>query len=90
MKIYHMDDCDWYAAESEEQAKAFYFEIAGYAPDDDAVWELDESDMERLTFTNDEAGFWGLTEGKHTFAAALVGAIAAGETAPFLFASTEQ
>lgn len=72
MKIYHMDDCDWYAADSEEQAKSFYEEQSfdGNSPD--------------------EEGLWGLTAGMYRFSIALPAAIASGETAPFLFASTEQ
>lgn len=88
--IYQVDDCDWYAAESEEQAKALYFEMAGYAPDNDEVWLLDESEMASMQFTNDEEGYWGLTLGKHSFAVALAGALTDGMVPPFLFASTEQ
>lgn len=88
--IYRMDDCEWVAADSEEQAKAFYEQQCGEPPDDDGFWVLSEADMDAMQFTNDEAGFWGLTEGMHSFRVALAGALASGADVPFLFASTEQ
>lgn len=91
MKIFKLNDCDWAAAETLEEAVAYYKRI--YGVDDDQIddpWELGDEELDRLQFhfTDDD--------GVHTtgvvmsFRDTLAKMIADGEQFPCHFASTEQ
>lgn len=85
MKIYAMNDCDWVAAESLDEAIAFYKE---WVNDDDECLEdpgeVIDSEMDRLIFTDEDY------HTKRTFREELVLLEANPEVKfPLLFASTE-
>lgn len=55
MKVYKMNDCDWVAAENEQQAKEFYAKETGFTVDEvntDFVGEV--SLQEKMGVTYDE------------------------------------
>jgi hypothetical protein len=88
--IYQVNDCDWVAADSLDQAVGFYTKMTGDPETVDDPFELDAAALETTTFTNEEDGFWGIVVGECSFASALAAALASGEQPPFFFASTEQ
>ena len=87
IKIFSMNDCDWVAARSLEEAKKYYREKHWSGDDSDQTvfddpHELDGSAMNRLQFSDDDGS-------KRTFAAQLALLIAQGQEFPCFFASTE-
>ena len=86
--VFQMNDCDWMAAATPESAIAGYEEYK--SPDDDFVkeppTELSDETMARLKFTGEPGE---PDAGTRTFREELDRRIAAGETFPQFFASTE-
>lgn len=88
MKIFRMNDCDWWIGESIEACKADYIKECGdpeYVEDAEelADWELDAL---RFTVTDEDDVPDGTTR---TFREQLALEIAKGGTFPRMFASTE-
>jgi hypothetical protein len=96
VKVYHMNDCEWFAGEDLESCIKYYFEE--YIGEDDTpenreeylndAEELSEAEMDRLKFTDIE-GEWGERDKQYTFREALDKMIAEGTEFPCFFASTE-
>lgn len=88
VKVFQLNDCDWVAAETLDEATQWYRDRSGvdYETVDDP-WELSDEDMDRLQFheTDDNDRFLE----KISFRVALARRLAEGWQAPFLFASTE-
>lgn len=88
IKIFAMNDCDWMAAETSEDAVREYKEnFSGGDFDDSGPVELSDAEMDRLVFREDEED--GSTVEDISFREKLNRMIAAGETFPCFFASTE-
>lgn len=89
MKVFQMNDCDWWLAPSLDEAKADYIREMGASPEElEDAFELDDTALDRLNFTDDRA----LPDGelvKRPFREELERRIAAGDTGPGFFASTE-
>jgi hypothetical protein len=89
MKVFEMNDCDWWLANSAEEALADIRGVspsASDAPPEIAPRELTDEELDRLIFSDD------LSEpnaAKRTFREELNRRIAAGVTTPEPFASTE-
>ena len=82
MKIFSMNDCEWMAAETLEEAKVAYLEQTGEDEDLlDDPGEIAESQYDKLMFRDDD--------GSRTFRQQLDLMIARGEKFPTFFASTE-
>lgn len=84
MKVFRMNDCDWYVAETIEQAIEKCCEDVRL-PAEEAVQdpeELSDTDLDRLIFHDEETG-------TRTFRAELDRIISSGVHVPCLFASTE-
>lgn len=82
-KVFRLNDCDWWMAESLEAAKADYTKETGLTEEDepfDDPHELDEETMDTLIFVDD-----GI---KRTFREELARRIAIGDTLG-MFATTE-
>lgn len=84
MKVFRLNDCDWWMAETMEQAKADYLKMTG---EDSEIFddpkELTAQDMEDHEFYPDES-----VERAIPFSEELRNRIVAGRTSE-LFASTE-
>jgi len=96
MKVFQIDDCTWYAAETMDDAIHAYTNDTGILYDEvlrqdeeyDCLRELSEEAMNRLKFTDAEHEF--SEDGRDfTFAEALQLMIARGDQFPSMFASTE-
>ncbi len=83
VKIFRMDDCMWYAAESLEAAVAGYEADHDCLPPDDDANEVSDADMDRLQFVDED----GVT--RRSFREELTRRVAAGDVFPQIFASTE-
>ncbi len=84
MKVFQMNDCDWYVADTMEAAIQQCCEDSGL-PRDEAIddpQELSDADLDRTIFVDEETG-------KRTFRAELDRLVAQGIHRPCLFASTE-
>ena len=89
MKIFSMNDCDWVAAETLEEAKAAYLEhtyITNSTNDEhdafDDPGEITEIQYDKLLFHDEDGKV-------RSFREQLQHMIAAGEKFPTFFASTE-
>ena len=85
IKIYQINDCDWVAASSLEEAYTYACKHCDEDPDyfdKDEITELTSEDMDRLTFIGDD-------ERKLTFREELRVLIDKKEKMPTFFASTE-
>ena len=83
MRIFRMNDCDWWMAETLEDAKRDYMASGHGLREEEALddpGEVSDSDMDRLQFTEDD--------GKHSFRAELAIRVGRREDSQF-FASTE-
>lgn len=92
MNVYKMNDCDWMAANSKEEAMQSYAEMLGDMNVEEAIKdgmiEPDSVYEENL----DSEMFVDLSEpelGKTTFRAVIEERAARGDHAPFFIASTE-
>lgn len=86
LKVFEVNDCDWYAAKTAQEARDAYMEETGFDGTDtdvlhplEEVRELTDEEMDTLLFTNED-GF------QHTFRQEL--ALRDQDEARF-FASTE-
>lgn len=90
MKIYRMNECDWWIGESLEACKDDYAREYGDPDAADDARELTDEELDRLMFRDDEgedsAGF----PQRRSFREQLAIEIDDGGTFPRLFASTEQ
>ena len=90
MKIFSMNDCDWMAAETLEEATAVYLRDFGGGLDADEALdqphEVSEAGMDRLRFHDDDAE---TPEDYRTFRQELQVRMARGDKFPCFFASTE-
>ena len=88
--IYKMNDYDWVAAKSMEEARTFYKDMTGLSDEEafDGEYELDDEELDRLQFT--ETDDFDKPTGKCSFREHLAHELTGGEVAPFFFASTEQ
>lgn len=85
MKVFAMNDCEWWAAESLEEAKADYIKETGVPEEDgpfDDPHELGAEAMNRLRFSDDDGSV-------RSFEAQLKKMVAEGSKFPCLFATTE-
>lgn len=84
IKVFYLNDCEWWAGESLAAVKAEYLRVTGLAEDEafDNPYELPDDSMEKLMFTDDD----GL---KMTFAEQLDRLIMSGARFPCFFATTE-
>lgn len=85
VKIFRLNDCEWYAGESLEEVTQC---AQGFHPDcdeedflDDPA-EVDAADLARLRYRDEDGSV-------RSFAAQLEKMIATGETFPCVFATTE-
>jgi len=86
MKVYKVSDCDWFAADSPQQARDAYIKYVG--DDDNAfdlcdVKEVSPESMERLRVDSED-----IPAGTFTFKHFLE-LMSKNTTEPFFFASTE-
>lgn len=82
IKVFRMNDCDWWAAATLEEAKADYLKTTLIEADDDSR-ELRPDEMENLKYFLDD-------EEHVSFATQLENIVAAKDsTFPCMFASTE-
>ena len=90
IKVFSMNDCDWVAAETLEEAKSWYKDFCSSSSDpDEEVFddphEVSSEDMKKLKF-NDEDGSKPVTR---TFQEQLDRIVDRGEPFPLFFASSE-
>ena len=83
LQIFKMNDYDWYAAESVEDALKAMEADRGEDYGEDAPVELSEADLDRLKYFDED----GIPV--RTFREQLAKMIAEGEKFPCLFATTE-
>lgn len=84
MKVFKMNDCDWVAAESLEQAKKFALDDPGTEIEDPR--ELTDADMLRLKHSGDDGVEY---DPPITFKEELERNIADGVEFPCIFATSE-
>jgi hypothetical protein len=84
IKVFQINDCDWVAAQSMDEAKSFY--LTQMNPDEDFSdsCELTPEDMDRVRFHDEDK-----PDEVVSFRQQLDAMIAAGEIFPQFFASTE-
>jgi len=88
IKIFKLNDCDWFAAETLEEAIECAKRECGYDADSfDDPYELGDDDLDRLQFQFTDDDDKPLET--MSFRDALAKRIADGEQFPYLFASTE-
>ncbi len=89
MKVFQMNDCDWMAAATPEEAKAAYSLFNHLdIPEEEMLEfprELTDEEMDRLRYVDTEVQ----PESHRTFREQLQHMIETGETFPTFFASTE-
>lgn len=88
IKIFRLNDCDWFAAETLEAAIQCARSEFGYTDDSfDEAYELDDAELDCLKyrFTDDD----DKPLETMSFREALAKRIADGEQFPYMFASTE-
>jgi hypothetical protein len=86
MKVFAMNDCEWWAAETLEEAKADYLKETGMKEADepfDDPHELDAEAMDRLRFFDEDE------KAKRSFREQLERMVSSGAEFPCLFATTE-
>jgi hypothetical protein len=85
VKVFAMNDCEWWAAETLEQAKADYLKETGTEEADepfDDPHELDEEAMDHLRFTDEDGT-------SRSFREQLEKMVSDGCEFPSFFATTE-
>lgn len=92
VKVFAMDDCTWWAAESVEAAKADYLKETGMT-DKEAFgggeYPQELSELELVAAIFHESEFNSDDQDEWTFSDELYSRIKAGQTFPQFFASTE-
>lgn len=88
IKVFRLNECEWYAGETAEECIAYAMELTGeprasIVEDEDSISALSPEAMARYEFLNEA----GKKEG--SFQQQLDKMIASGETFPCLFACTE-
>lgn len=85
IKVYALNDCDWWAASSLEEAIADWKAETGLTDDElDDPHELTDAEMDRYKLIDEDN-----SEKKETFREALNREIAEGANFPCFFATTE-
>ena len=87
IKIFALDDCTWWAAETADEAVDDYTKETGQPVVDEYPEELDDEAMGGHTFHDSE--FNNDSEREWTFRDELDAQVAAGQTFPKMFATTE-
>jgi hypothetical protein len=88
IKVWKVNDCDWMAAATAEEATAGHKELGMDCDDDPAEPSaLTEEDMQRLVFQDEDNTTGEVT--RRSFREQLDKMIAEGEKFPCFFASTE-
>jgi len=90
IKVFRMNDCDWYAGRNLEEVKTFMLAQTGMPGDEafDDPQELPDQAMNKLCFRHTDED--DLPEGQTiSFAERLAEMIAEGQEFPAFFASTE-
>jgi hypothetical protein len=91
LKVFQINDCDWYAGESIESAITLAMELSGLDYSDlidDHLHELTDEEMDKMII-GDERNESGTSVDKHTFREWLSIMKNRGEYFPCFFASTE-
>ena len=83
MRVFKVNDCDWWMASTAEQAKSAAIEFYGDEDMVDEVEELTDEQLNSHTFHDED------DETTRTFEAQLLKRIKEGATKPEMFASTE-
>ena len=88
MKVFSMNDCDWWIAETIEDAKRDYLAEVSGLPEDvlEDPCEVSDADMDRLMFVTEPK--LGIKSERHSFREELSRRVESGEGSQ-LFASTE-
>ena len=82
--VFEMNDCDWIAAETLEQARGYYKGIVG--EDEEEARQLTEEELGELVFVEGD----DRDEGRHiSFLQHLEELVSQGQQFPCYFASTE-
>lgn len=92
VKIFKLNDCDWYAAEDMESAiQQIMFDTGNNREDcvDSSAHELTDDEMDRLQFMDDREIDEYAEEGLRSFREQLEFMIERGDSFPCLFATTE-
>ncbi len=93
MKIFKLNDCDWYAAEDMESAiQQIMYDTDNTREDcvDSSAHELTDDEMDRLQFVDDGGVIDEEAEdGSRSFRGQLAVMIERGDSFPCLFATTE-
>jgi len=87
-KVYEMNDCDWWADFSPDEAKKNYSEFIDIDDGESEPVELTEEEMDRLTYATDDDYPDGEVS-TITFKQQIEYMIKNGEKFPCFFASTE-
>lgn len=86
IKIFEMNDCDWWAGETREEVIAAYMADQGITLDEaSSAYELSEEALDNLQYYHDGDRH----KESMTFREGLTLRISEGETFPCLFATTE-
>jgi hypothetical protein len=87
MRVFRVNDCDWWMAENAQQARTAAIDFYGTGPDDvyalDEIAEVSEEAMDRLKVGDEDDGK------TRTFREQVAKRIKDGATKPEIFASTE-
>lgn len=89
IKIFEINDCEWVAARSLEEAKTFYLEMVSgdtSVLDEGCPVELTELQLDRMTYSDDQGD---PNASKRSFREELQKRIAAGVQFPEYFATSE-
>ena len=92
MKIFKLNDCDWYAAEDMESAIQQIMHDTGNTREDCVDYsahELTDEEMDRLRFMDDREGDPESAGTSRSFREQLALMVERGETFPCPFATTE-
>ena len=92
MKIFKLNDCDWYAADDMESAiKQIMYDTGNICEDcvDSSAHELTDDEIDRLRFIDDRENDEDAEDGSRSFREQLALMVERGDSFPCPFASTE-
>ena len=92
VKIFKLNDCDWYAAEDMESAiRQIMYDTGNIREDcvDSSAHELTDDEMDRLRFIDDRENDEDAEDGSRSFREQLALMVERGDSFPCPFASTE-
>ena len=92
MRVFRLNECDWWMARSLIEAKADYLATFGPMPEDEAFddpRELSDADLDRLQFVDTDVDENPIKGSRRSFREELQQRIEAGANWPQHFASTE-